>query len=203
MMSWPKSALLIPMLMVALTSMVCLGQSPVIHARDLDGHVIESFSAPGTRAVVLIFAATDCPISRRYIPEMARIENEFSAKGVAFWWVFPNPGDTVAAVRKHELDYSIHTKTILDEKQELTQLAHVAVTPEAAVFSVDHGDMHLAYHGRIDDLYFSFGRARPSATQHDLENAVEAVLAGRPAALASHGPVGCSIIPLAMVNQSK
>jgi thiol-disulfide isomerase/thioredoxin len=201
--SWAKLVLLTSLLVTALSGQRCVGQSPVLHAKDLNGHPMAKFSAPGDRAVVFIFAATDCPISKRYIPEIDRIEKEFNSQGVSFWWVFPNPDDTVSLVRKHELDYSIHAKTLIDDKQELTQFAHVAVTPEAAVFSVDHGALREAYHGRIDDLYTSFGRSRPAATRHDLEDAITAVLAGRTPTPAAHGPVGCSIIPLAMVNHSK
>jgi AhpC/TSA family len=198
-----RCALLIPLLLATFAVEAALSQAPAFHARDLNGRSVESLSEPGVRAIVLIFAATDCPISNRYVPEITRMEKEFSAKGVRFWWVFPNPGDTIAAVRKHELDYSIPTKAILDEKQDLVQLAHVAVTPEAAVFSIDRGNLREAYHGRIDDLYSSFGQQRPAATHHDLEDAIGAILVGHTAAPAAHGPVGCSIIPVAMVNQSK
>jgi hypothetical protein len=169
----------------------------------LQGRPVERLATSGTKAVVLIFAATDCPISKRYIPEIARLQKEFSAKPVAFWWVFPNPDDTAAVVRRHELDYSIRSATIIDARQDLVRLAHVSVTPEAAVFAVGNGQMREAYHGRIDDLYFAFGQARPAAAHHDLEDAIQAVLAGKPAAPAAHGPVGCSIIPLAMVEPAK
>jgi len=166
-------------------------------AVDLQGKPVARLDPTGALAVVLIFAATDCPISNRYIPEIARLQSEFGTQHVAFWWVFPNPEDTATMVRKHESDYSIHSATIIDAKQDLVKLAHVSVTPEAAVFAVDHGALREAYHGRIDDLYFAFGQERPAATHHDLEDAVKAVLAGRPASPAAHGPVGCSIVPAA------
>jgi hypothetical protein len=170
---------------------------------DLSGHPVRQLANPDTQVLVLIFAATDCPISNRYIPEIARLQKEFRSQHVTFWWVFPNPEDAADLVRKHELDYSIHAATIIDANQDLVRLAHVSVTPEAAVFAVDNGQLREAYHGRIDDLYYAFGQERPSATHHDLEDAIQAVLAGRSAAPAAHGPVGCSIIPLAMVKPAK
>jgi thiol-disulfide isomerase/thioredoxin len=180
-----------------------IAQAQSFHAVDLQGKPVERLDSSGSKVVVLIFAATDCPISKRYIPEIARLQKEFGAEHVAFWWVFSNPEDTVAVVRKHELDYSIHAATIIDAKQDLVKLAHVSVTPEAAVFAVEKGQLREAYHGRIDDLYFAFGQERPAAAHHDLEDAIREVLAGRPAAPAPHGPVGCSIIPLAMVEPAK
>ena len=173
------------------------------YGNDLDSHPVRQLANSDTRVVVLIFAATDCPISKRYIPEIARLEKELGPQHVAFRWVFPNPGDTAAVVRRHELDYSIHAATIIDGKQDLARMAHVSVTPEAAVFAVENGQLREAYHGRIDDLYFAFGQKRPAATHHDLEDAIRASLAGRPVAVAAHAPVGCSIIPLTMAAPAK
>ena len=161
----------------------------------LNGQPVRQLAKSGTRVVVLIFAATDCPISNRYIPEIARLDRELTAQGVAFWWVFPNPGDTLATVKKHARDFSIATPTLIDFHQELTRMAHAAVTPEAAIFTVKDGVMNEVYRGRIDDRYIAFGQERPQATHHDLEEAIKAALASRPMPKSSGGPVGCSIIP--------
>jgi thiol-disulfide isomerase/thioredoxin len=169
------------------------------HAIDLQGKPVTRKDFNGAKVIVLIFAATDCPISNRYIPEIARLQKQFGSQYVAFRWVFPNPGDTAALVRKHQSDYSIHAEAILDTKQDLMRMAHASVTPEAAVFAVENGQLREAYHGRIDDLYFAFGQERPAAAHHDLEDAIQAVLAGKPAEAKFKAPVGCSIIPSSMV----
>jgi len=170
-------------------------EAQAIDAMDLQGHDIHQLAVAGARAVVLIFAATDCPISNRYIPEIAKLHQEFAAKGVSIWWVFPNPADTLSVVRKHGVEYSIDTPTLIDARQELVRMARVAVTPEAAVFAVDNGNLHEVYHGRIDDRYIAFGQERQQAAHHELEEAIQAVLAGHSVPQPSAGPVGCSIIP--------
>jgi len=75
-------------------------------------------------------------------------------------------------------------------------MANVSVTPEAAVFAVKDGALHEFYHGRIDDRYVAFGQERPQATHHDLEEAIQATLAGRPIPQPNRGPIGCSIVPV-------
>ena len=75
-------------------------------------------------------------------------------------------------------------------------MAHVAVTPEAAVFAVDGGALREVYYGRIDDRYEAFGKERPQAARHELKAAIDAVLEGKPVAAPQGGPVGCSIVPL-------
>ena len=66
-------------------------------------------------------------------------------------------------------------------------------TPEAAVFDATG---RLVYHGRIDDRWVEIGKARPQAQTHDLEDAIAAVLAGRPVARAETRAVGCTLADL-------
>lgn len=180
---------------LVLAASLDVAQAQSLHTIDLQGHKVERLATAGTRVVVLIFAATDCPISNRYIPEIARLDRELAAQGVAFWWVFPNPDDALTVVQKHAHDYLITTPTLIDSRQDLVRMANVGVTPEAAVFAVDGGKLREMYRGRIDDRYIAFGQERPQAVHHDLEEAIQAVLAGRPAPKPAGGPVGCSIIP--------
>ena len=186
--------------LLAATVATANGSMHGIYAQDLQGRVInqvDQLGPTGAQVVVLTFAATDCPISRRYIPEIARIQQKMTPKGVAFWWIFPNPDDTASKVRQHEVDYSIHSATLIDSKQDLVRMAHVAVTPEVAVFKINEGKLTEVYHGRIDDRYESFGHERPQATTHDLEDAIRATLQGRAVRTPRSNPVGCSIVPIA------
>jgi AhpC/TSA family len=165
-------------------------------AVDLDGRPVTQLAPPGSRAVVLFFAASDCPVSNRYIPEMQRLTRQFEPSGVRVWFVYPNPGDSAKVVRGHDQEFSITARTALDNKQSLTQMAHATTTPEAAVFVPRGGGLHEVYRGRIDDRYLSLGTERPQATRHDLEDAIRAVLAGKPVPQPGGPPVGCSIVTL-------
>lgn len=164
-------------------------------AVDLNGRPI-TLSPSGSRAVVLFFAASDCPISNRYVPEIQRLTREFHASGVQVWFVYPNPGDTAEVVRAHDQEFSITANTALDDRQSLTRMAHATTTPEAAVFVPDGGGLREVYRGRIDDRYLSLGTERPQATRHDLEDAIRAVLANKPVPRPGGPPIGCSIVTL-------
>jgi hypothetical protein len=163
---------------------------------DLEGRPVRQLGGPGIRVVVLIFAASDCPISNRYVPEIARLSHEFAARGVRIWWVFPNPEDTAPIIAKHNADFAIEESTVLDSRQSLVHLAHVGITPEAAVFAVDGDVLQPVYRGRIDDRYLSIGRERPQPNRRDLEAAIAAALAGESVPQPAGPPVGCSIVPL-------
>jgi hypothetical protein len=165
-------------------------------AIDLDGRPITDLAPAGTRAVVLFFAASDCPISNRYIPEVQLLAKQFEPLGVRVWFVYPNPGDGAKVVRAHDLEFAVTAKTALDTRQTLTRMAQVTVTPEAAVFISQGSSLHEVYRGRIDDRYIALGTERPLAMHHDLEEAIRAVLAGSPVPQPTGPPIGCSIVPL-------
>ncbi len=158
-------------------------------ATDLARHPIDPFavSAP---ASVLLFVRTDCPVSKRYAPELGRIAKEFTGRGVKFWLVFPDRTETVENIRKTIADYQFPGTPMLDPGFVLVKRAHAVTAPEAAVFDKTG---KLAYHGRIDDLYVDIGKSRQTAQVHDLEDAIRAVLAGKPVREAETHAVGCSL----------
>ena len=169
--------------------------SPVDFGLDLQGNPVRQLAGPGVRVVVLVFAASDCPISNRYVPEIARLRQKFSGKGVRLLWIYPNPADTAQVVAEHNRDFSISNDlAVLDTRQSLVAWAHVTVTPEAAVFVIDGKELREVYHGRIDDRYISLGQERPQPQHHDLEEAIAAALADKPVPQPGGVPVGCSIV---------
>lgn len=166
---------------------------------DLQGRPVDRLAAPGSKAVVLFFAASDCPISNRYIPEIERLQRATAADGVRFLWVYPNPGDTAPIVRAHDRQFAIApdtiSDTILDTGQRLTALAHATLTPEVAILVPAASGWREVYRGRIDDRYVALGQERPHAMKHDLELAIRAVVANQPVPSPGGPTVGCSIVP--------
>lgn len=163
---------------------------------NLNHQPVMNLANSDTKAIVLFFTATDCPISNRYIPEIQNLENKFAAQHVMFWYVYPNVGETAAAVRQHERDFGAEQHVLFDPDHGLVALAHARVTPEAAVLvpSENTVAMRVLYHGRIDNRYIQIGQQRPSATQFDLERAIEDVLQNRPVHPPDGPPVGCGIM---------
>lgn len=161
---------------------------------DLHSQPIHQLAGPGVRVVVLFFAASDCPISNRYVPEITRLTQKFSAQGVHFLWVYPNAADSAQTVSDHNRDFSITGDTILDPNQSLVALAHATVTPEAAIFRVEGETLREVYHGRIDDRYISLGQERPQPQRHELEEAITAALHSKLVPQPAGPPVGCSIV---------
>ena len=154
---------------------------------DLSGKPLDPF-ASDARARIFLFVRTDCPITNRYAPELQRIASEFAPRGVEFWLVYPDPAETVAAIKGQIAEYKLPGKPLHDPHHKLVALSQATVSPQAAVFD---DDGRLIYSGRIDDRYIDFGKSRPAAQTHDLEAAITAVLAGKPVTLSRTRAVGC------------
>jgi hypothetical protein len=158
-------------------------------ALDLAGKPRDPFAEPA-QARVFIFVRSDCPITNRYAPELQRLSQAFAADAVKFWLVYPDPSESAEKIQKQRLDYGFSAPALRDPNHELVKRAHATTAPEAAVFD---SKGILVYHGRIDDLWAAPGRARPTATTHELDDAIYAVLTGKPPKQAETRAVGCSL----------
>lgn len=158
--------------------------------RDTEGirHTADEWAR--VHAVVLFFVTTDCPLSNGYAPEMNRIEQAYAPRGVAFYAV---QGDTTIPdeeVRRHAQDYGYRFPALLDPGQILVRSTGATVTPEAAILSPEGAVLYL---GRIDNRVEDFGKVRVQATEFDLREALDAVLARRPVPHSRTHALGCAI----------
>jgi hypothetical protein len=162
---------------------------------DLDNRLVDPFATSAdTTSIVFLFVSVECPISNRYAPEMRRLYEAFTSRGVSFKIVYPNPAESPAQIRAHLKDYNLPSVALRDLSQELAKMAGATITPEAAVFDKQGRRLYL---GRIDNRYVNLGLQRPSATEHDLEEALTATLAGRRVRHATAPAVGCYIADFA------
>ena len=105
--------------------------------------------------------------------------------------VYPVPADQPAMIREHLEEVRVPLSAVRDTVQELVKHTGVTVTPEVAVIDAAAA---CVYRGRIDDRYVDFGKERPQPTTHDLEDALEAVVAGKPVAVRETRAVGCILV---------
>jgi hypothetical protein len=176
-------------------------QQATVYGYDLNGKPIAELATPETQAVVLLFIATDCPVSNRYAPEFQRLSKEFLRRPVVFWLVYPNATETAEGVLRHQAAFGLEGPTVLRPSQWLIAEAQATITPEAAVLVPAGSAMRTVYAGRIDNRYIDIGKERPRATRHDLEDAVEAVLAHERVTPPGGPPVGCGIVSQAALGK--
>jgi hypothetical protein len=176
-----------------LTAGVVLSAFPFARAAQrtalhVDGTPADPFQEAAGKPVVLVFVRTDCPISNRYAPLIERISTLYAGK-TGFWLVYLGQTASPERIRRHESEYGYKLPALRDPQHALVSQSQAQVTPEAAVFDARH---RLIYHGRIDNWYEDLGHARPAATTHELNDAIQAALTGKAPPVSAPG-VGCYI----------
>jgi peroxiredoxin len=142
-------------------------------------------------AAVLFFIAADCPISNGYVPEMNRVAHDYASRGVRLYAVMADTSISLPEVQKHAKEFGFTFPVLLDPKQILVRFTGASVTPQVAVISPGGA---MVYLGRIDNRVEGFGLQRSQATQRDLRDALDEVLAGKPVAKPAGKAIGCSIV---------
>jgi len=163
---------------------------PSFALRDTGGVAHSSEEWNGKKAIVVFFTTTDCPLSNNDVPEMNRIRRDYEARGVAFYAVQADTTLTEAEVLKHTKEYQFTFPVLFDPQQILVNMTGATTIPEAAVLSADG---KLLYLGRIDNRVEDYNKRRPEPTEHDLRQALDAVLAGRAVTHPRTNAFGCAI----------
>jgi thiol-disulfide isomerase/thioredoxin len=159
--------------------------------KDIDGVERFPLKEEKGREAVLIFVTHDCPISNAFAPEIARVCSEYRSKGADCTLVYVDPTLSDEAARDHAKTFGHGGyPKIVDRKHELVKAAGATVTPEVAVFDADG---RIVYRGRIDNSFAALGQSRRQATVHDLRDALDATLTGKPALHSETKALGCFI----------
>ena len=174
-----------------------------VQLRDVDGASIKPF-ASGPHASVAFFVATDCPVSNAYAPEIQRVCREYNSRGVGCSLIYEdiegaNSGVSMPQqVRGHLNEYKYSgIPAAIDGARTAATAGKATITPTAVV--VDRAGA-IRYRGRIDNLYAALGKTRQQVTSHDLRDALDAVLAGRPVPHPETESIGCFITDPALLR---
>lgn len=174
-----------------LLSLTLSGEAlPPFLITDLEGETRQIGGASHTKAHVFVFILHDCPISNQYQPKIRRLAEAYASKGVQFHLVYADPDMTSSAALAHAKDFGILAPAYLDPKHALVDRLEAEVTPEA--FVIDDQNQ-IQYRGRIDNLYYKLGRKRSQASEHDLQDALDEILAGSKVSQPRTQAIGCYI----------
>jgi hypothetical protein len=184
-------------LVPVLLAISAFGLDTSITVQDIHGQAQRPFEAKG-KAAIVFFISDDCPISNRYAPEIRRICEAYKDRAkCTLAYIYPDL--TPSKVEKHMAEFG-HSgyPAVIDSKQVLVKAAGATVTPEVAVVLPDGS---IAYRGRIDNTYVTFGQSRREASELDLRNALDQISAGNPVTVPRTKAVGCYITPLELLKQ--
>ncbi|MDQ7818136.1 MAG: thioredoxin family protein [Melioribacteraceae bacterium] len=153
--------------------------------KDYNGkeHSLSDFK--DSKAIVVIFVATQCPISNDYNSRMAEVYADFKEKGIAFVGINSNKQESVEEIKNHAKDNNLSFPILKDEKNVIADKFSASVTPEVYVLN---SNFEVLYHGRIDD-----SRKVTEVKTKDLRKALDEILGGKTVSNTKTKAFGCTI----------
>jgi peroxiredoxin len=138
-----------------------------------------------SKAIVIMFIATECPVSNDYNSRMEKIYNDYKEKGITFLGINSNKAESFERIKEHAEDKGLTFTILKDEKNIIADKFGASFTPEAYVLN---SDFNIIYHGRIDNA-----RDESEVVTKDLENALNEILAGKEVSKKETKAFGCTI----------
>ena len=153
--------------------------------KDYEGKTHSLADYMDSEAIVIMFIATQCPVSNAYNTRMVDLYEAYKNKNVTFLGINSNKQESVKEIANHSKENGFQFPVLKDENNIIADKYEAQVTPEIFVLN---GKMEVLYHGRIDD-----SRRADDVKSQDLRNALDAVLAGKKVPLKETKAFGCTI----------
>jgi peroxiredoxin len=153
--------------------------------KDYEGKSHSLSDYKDSKAVVVIYVATRCPVSNAYNQRMTNLYKTFKDKGFAFLGINSNQMESVEEIKEHAQKNGLSFPILKDVDNTVADRYEASVTPEVYVLNKDH---KILYHGRIDD-----SRREDQVTSSDLSNALIEILTGKEVTAKETKAFGCTI----------
>ena len=165
----------------------------------VDGKTHQLSDYASSPVLVVAFMCNHCPIAQMYERRIQQLAADYKSKGVAVVAIEPNNAD---AVRLNEMGYTDVGDSFAEmkirsdyrhfnfpylydgETQTVSNAYGPSATPHLFIFDADR---KLRYEGRVDNNV-----REPLVTHRDARDAIDALLAGSPVAVAKTPSIGCS-----------
>jgi len=168
------------------TAQVEPGQAmPDFKLKDLNGkeHSLADYKG---KIVVIEFCSHNCPYSRGTDPQLIALAEKYADKGVVVIGIDSNTPNDVESIKKYAEEKGKKYPILKDVDNVYADKVGATRTPE--VFVIDK-EGKVAYHGAFDDRK---NPEKPGETPY-VENAVKALLDGKPVETPTAKAWGCTI----------
>jgi hypothetical protein len=155
----------------------------------LDGKEARLSDMQGKRGLVIIMTSATCPVSKRYMPGIAKLEKELAAQELGLLLVNPFTSEKTEEIKSQLSTAGIRAAYVHDKEKKLATLLQARTTTE--VFLID-AKRTLLYRGALDDQYginYNLGAPR----HRYLHDAVTAFLKQQTPAIQATAAPGCEL----------
>ncbi len=153
--------------------------------KDYNGKEYKLSDFKDSKAIVIIFVATQCPISNAYNSRMAALNKEYKEKEISFIGINSNKQESIEEIKTHAAENKLDFVILKDQNNIIADKFKASFTPEVYVLNKD---FEIMYHGRIDD-----SRKEEDVKTKDLRKALDEILAGKKVEISKTKAFGCTI----------
>lgn len=166
--------------------------APAFYLPDTDGRLVSIGEFKGKAALLVMFICNHCPFVKHVRGELAKLGQDYSARGVAIVAINSNdvanyPEDSPANMADEAREAGYGFPYLFDESQVVAHAYRAACTPDFFLFN---NERKLVYRGQLDD-------SRPGSgipvSGRDLRIALDGLLAGKSIASEQKPSLGCNI----------
>lgn len=161
---------------------------------NIDGSWVSMADYPDAKGFIVVFTCNHCPYSVAYEDRKIALAEKFAPLGYPLIAINPNdstivPQDSYSKMKKRAAEKGFPYPYLLDADQSVFQQYGATRTPHVYLLNKESGDLIVRYIGAIDNNY----EAASKASEHYVEDAVEALQKGETPDPEFTKAVGCSI----------
>ncbi len=153
---------------------------------DYNGKKVQLSDFKDSKAVVLMFISTQCPVSNAYNERMAALYNDYKDKKIAVVGINSNKAETPEEIKEHAAEHSFGFPILKDVNNVIADKLEANHTPE--IYIVHPTTLAVLYHGRIDD-----SQRIAKVKTNDLRAAIDEIIAGKEITVKETKAFGCTI----------
>lgn len=147
-----------------------------------------------TKGNIIIFTCNTCPYAIAYEDRIIALHKKYKAKGFPVVAIMPNdvnrkPGDSFPNMKKRAIDKGFEFAYLYDESQAVARKFGARRTPQVYLVEKQEKGHVVRFIGAIDDNVWS----SEGVKEKYLEDAVDAILAGKDVDKDYVKAVGCTI----------
>jgi peroxiredoxin len=162
--------------------------------KNVDGKMVSMSNFPEAKGFIVIFSCNHCPFVVAYEDRMIALHNKYAPKGYPIIAINPNdpevqPQDSFDKMIERANEKKFPFVYLFDKGQKVYPLYGATHTPHVYLLNKKGGNLIVEYIGAIDDN----SRDASAVKEKFLENAIDALLAGKKPTLTETKAIGCSI----------
>ena len=166
-------------------------EAPDFRLPGVDGKEYSLDSFKQAEILIVVFSCNHCPAAIGSQDRMIQLHKDYEPKGVEMIAINSNedqnhPDDSFEKMKQRAREKGFPFPYVRDETQDVARAYGALCTPHFYVFDQQR---RLRYTGRMDDNPYDASKA----AQHDLRNALDAMLAGKKPPVELTNPIGCNV----------